>query len=102
MQVSDPGYLPISHVEMTDKEEFLLQNPVTPPVVHCQNRMIPTLWYREDNGLIVGQPKARESSAYNDRWNGELDKSTLENQRVILGEYLEKESSPDLSCSEDE
>ena len=31
------------------------------------------------------QAKPRESSARNDRWNGERDTSTLEDQRVILG-----------------
>ena len=79
MKLSDPGYLPIFHVEMTDKEQVLSQNPTSPPVAHRQNTTIPTLSYRENSGLIsVEVAKPRESSACNDRWNGEHDISTFE------------------------
>ena len=86
MQVSDSGYLPIFNMEMTDKEQVLSRNPISPPVLHRQNTISPALRYREDSSLSVEPAKPRESSASHDRWNGEHDTSTLENQRVLLGE----------------
>ena len=43
MQMLDSGYLPIFHVEMTNKEQVLSQNPVSPPVLHRQNTISPAL-----------------------------------------------------------